>query len=304
MVEWFKAPVLKTGVLYNSTMGSNPILSVNYFLMNITTYRSIRSLRVKQKTFAGRNKQGKITVRHRGGGHKQAFRIIDWTRSYSKGLVVAFEYDPQRNAPLAKIFYGDASIYGYILAPAGIKLFQEIYAYKKDTKISKLFQIGDSAPISFFEVGDFVHAVEGYTNQGPIFGRSAGTFCQVRAFETKNSTYYKNSSSEESQSYVKIRLPSGSLRLVDSNVRATFGSVADKITSDKNLKKAGRTRWLGWRPTVRGVAMNPVDHPHGGGQGKTSGGRPSVTFKSWPTKGQPTRHVKRRNALILSPRKK
>jgi ribosomal protein L2 len=130
-------------------------------------------------------------------------------------------------------------MYSYILAPAGIKLFQEIYAYKKDTKISKLFQIGDSAPISFFEVGDFVHAVEGYTNQGPIFGRSAGTFCQVRAFEIKNSTY---SISEESQSYVKLRLPSGSLRLVNFNAQATFGSVAEKVISNKNFKKAGRTR--------------------------------------------------------------
>lgn len=259
------------------------------------------SLRKMQTQFAGRNEQGKITVRHRGGGHKQAYRAIDWNRSHNKGLIIAFEYDPQRNAPLAKLFHANSSTYSYILAPAGIKLFQEIYTYKEKLSVAKLLHIGDSAPIFFFEAGDFIHAVESYSGQGPVFGRSAGTFCQVMSFEQNDLSY---SPLKEVSYFAKVRLPSGSLRLISFDSRATLGAVASPISSTKNLGKAGRTRWLGWRPTVRGVARNPVDHPHGGGQGKTSGGRPSVTFKSWPTKGQPTRHVRRQNPLILTPRKK
>lgn len=269
--------------------------------MNITNYRSVRSLRKVQSAFGGRNEQGKITVRHRGGGHKQAYRQIDWNRSHSNGLIVAFEYDPQRNAPLAKLFHADSSTYSYILAPAGINLFQEVFTYEQKFSVAKLLRTGDSAPISFFEAGDFIHAVEAFPGQGPIFGRSGGTFCQVRSFEQSDLTF---NTIKEPTYYAKVRLPSGSLRLISFFARATLGTVSTKVSSDKHLGKAGRTRWLGWRPTVRGVARNPVDHPHGGGQGKTSGGRPSVTFKSWPTKGQPTRHVNRRNPLILTLRKK
>jgi large subunit ribosomal protein L2 len=265
--------------------------------MNRTTYRSIRSLRTKQSQVSGRNFEGKITVRHRGGGHKQAYRIIDWNRSKTSGLIIGFEYDPQRTAPLVKLFHADSSTFSYILAPAGVKLFQEIYTYNEKLPATKLLCVGDSAPISFFETGDFIHAVEAYSGQGPIFGRSAGTFCQVRSFAQDDFCF---SARKENTYYAKVRLPSGSLRLIDFSARATLGPVAPSISSNKHLGKAGRTRWLGWRPTVRGVARNPVDHPHGGGQGKTSGGRPSVTFNSWPTKGQPTRHARRKNKLILA----
>lgn len=264
--------------------------------MNLTNYRSIKSFKSKTHSFAGRNSQGKITVRHRGGGHKQAYRFLDWTRHNEKGLIVGYEYDPQRNAPIAKIFHSDTKTYSYRLAPAGSRLFNEIFSYTKEASTVKLLRTGDSAPVSFFEAGDFIHAVEAFPGQGPIFGRSAGTFCQIISFEQNVISY---SSVVKPNFYAKIRLPSGKQRLISFDSRATLGTVAVPSVSEKHLGKAGRTRWLGWRPTVRGVAMNPVDHPHGGGQGKTSGGRPSVTFKSWPTKGQPTRHVGRKNRFIV-----
>ena len=266
--------------------------------MKLTRYRSVLSLRTGQKQFAGRNIRGKITVRHRGGGHKQAYRFIDWNRSNTKALVVGFEYDPQRNASLAKLYHNintNTPLYSYILAPTGIKLFQEIFAYKKqfEFNIQKLLQPGDAAPLSFFESGDFLHAVQSFPGQAIIFGRSAGSFCQVRS-------HIINDSNNE---FAKIRLPSGSQRFIKLTAQATLGVVSISA-SKKKLVKAGQSRWLGWRPTVRGVAINPVDHPHGGGQGKTSGGRPSVTFKSWPTKGKPTRSKKQRTSLISLPRNK
>ena len=268
--------------------------------MDLTNYRSLRSFRTNSKQFGGRNEQGKITVRHRGGGHKQAYRALNWTRSYPRGLIIGYEYDPQRNAPIAKLFHAEAKAYSYILAPAGAQVFTELYAYTKATASTKLLRTGDSAPLSFFEAGDFIHAVEAFPGQSPVFGRSAGTFCQIRSFE--QNTLVHNPIKARSL-YAKIRLPSGNQRLISFDARATLGAVSTIVPNEKHFKKAGRTRWLGWRPTVRGVAINPVDHPHGGGQGKTSGGRPSVTFKSWPTKGQPTRHVGRKNRfLIFSPK--
>jgi len=261
----------------------------------------MRSFRTRSKQFAGRNQKGTITVRHRGGGHKQAYRSLDWTRSYSIGIIVGYEYDPQRTAPIAKLFHPDAKAYSYILAPSGTHVFTEVYSYSKTIAPDKLLRTGDAAPLSFFEPGDFIHAVAAFPGQRPIFGRSAGNFCQIISFEQKSDTHVSINSKSF---YAKVRLPSGNQRLISFDSHATLGTVGSVPSSTKNIMKAGRTRWLGWRPTVRGVAINPVDHPHGGGQGKTSGGRPSVTFKSWPTKGQPTRHVGRKNRfLIFTPTK-
>ena len=269
--------------------------------MTFTNYRSLNSFRSNAKIFAGRNNQGVITVRHRGGGHKQAYRKLDWSRFYKTGIIVAFEYDPQRSAPIAKLFHSETNEYSYILAPAGVSIFSEITSYTKTDSALKLLRTGDSAPISFFETGDFIHAVESFSGQGSVFSRSAGTYCQILSFEQNviNYTITKNQNL-----FAKIRLPSGSQRLINFDSHATLGTVAIAPLNTKNLGKAGRTRWLGWRPKVRGVAMNPVDHPHGGGQGKTSGGRPSVTFNSWPTKGKPTRSKRRKSRfIILQPKK-
>ncbi len=280
--------------------------------MKLTRYRSLPSFRKGINQQAGRNFKGKITVRHRGAGHKQSYRLIDWSRNSGIGIVVGFEYDPQRNAYLAKLFHKNNSTesqaYSYIIAPEGLKLFQEVHVYSSvkstNSVVNKLLQPGDVAPLSFFEAGDFLHNVAAYPGQQPIFARSAGTFCQIRSINHEKVGVNLSNNSF----WAKVRLPSGSQRLINTKVCATFGIVSThSINLSKNLffniRKAGRSRWLGSRPSVRGVARNPVDHPHGGGQGKTSGGRPSVTFKSWPTKGQPTRNPKRKNFRILTPRK-
>ena len=163
--------------------------------MKYTKYRSVVSLQKGLTQKAGRNEHGKITVRHRGGGHKQTYRMVDWNRSSNQAMIVGFEYDPNRSAPLAKLYNND-STYSYILAPAGSKLFQNVFVYKKNRvettfESTKLLQPGDSGPISFFEPGDFIHAVEAFPGQGRILGRTAGSFCQIRSFDQEKSSYTK-----------------------------------------------------------------------------------------------------------------
>ena len=241
----------------------------------------------------GRNNFGRITVRHQGGGVKQFHRTLDLCRNFKNGIVTNFEYDPNRSAFLAKLTSingneSESGAHAYILAPKGLKIFDILQTV--DNKVTNLFlRPGDCSVLSNFEIGDFVHSVEAIPGQGGIYARSAGTFCQVL---------------ETTPSYVKLRLPSGSQRLFSPKLKATFGIIAREDFNLQNLEKAGRSRWLNRRPSVRGVAMNPVDHPHGGGQGKTKGGRPSVTPRSIPTKGQPTRNPRKKNPLILTSRKK
>lgn len=291
--------------------------------MKLSHFRSIPFLRKGFSQKAGRNSNGKITIRHRGSGHKQAIRQIDWSRQINESIVVGFNYDPQRNVYLAKLYNKKtaksvtSANYTYIVAPAGVKLFQKLISYggvsktdpeSNQSSTNKLLQAGDVAPLFFFETGDFIHNVSAFSGQKPIFARSAGTFCQIRSLNLETSTKLHQEDISATKLWVKVRLPSGSQRLIDNLATATSGIVAEyrgNLSKQKrfNIGKAGRSRWLGWRPSVRGVARNPVDHPHGGGQGKTSGGRPSVTFKSWPTKGQPTRSPKRKNSLIITSRK-
>jgi len=209
--------------------------------MKYTNYRSVIALRTNQAQFGGRNEQGKITVRHRGGGHKQAFRQINWNRPEIKGIVVAFEYDPQRNAPLVKLFHKETASYSYILAPQGIKPFHEVVSYpklaNKSTDIYKLLNLGDSAPLSFFEMGDFIHAVEAFPGQGALFSRAAGTFCQIMSVKSEDKVV--------ANKYATIRLPSGNQRHISLFSRASFGVVTSGNYYKKSLEKAGRSRWLG-----------------------------------------------------------
>lgn len=272
------------------------------YLKKFNSVLSLRKGLVKQ---SGRNNKGKITVRHHGGGHKQAFRVLDWSRSENSATVVGIEYDPMRSASIIKLYNEDSiqNKYSYILAPKGVSLFQKLNKYSfNDTNsanesiTNKLLKPGDAASISFFEVGDFIHAMEAFPGQGSIFGRASGSYCQIRSVNQSTNSYVKN---KEEEKFAIVRLPSGNKRFINIKAQATLGRVGQDSKMKPNRLKAGRMRWLGWRPSVRGVAMNPVDHPHGGGQGKTSGGRPSVTFKSWPTKGQPTRSPKRKNNFIL-----
>lgn len=257
----------------------------------ISTFKADRQLLSSKTKKGGRNNHGRITVPHQGGGVKQLYRTINWVRDEKFGFVSNFEYDPNRSSFLAKVYHPyeqEESKISYILAPKGLNIFDKIRTLDGRTK-NVFLSPGDRTIMANFEVGDLVHAVEGAPNKKVIFARAAGTFCQVLQHDSKE--------------YSKIRLPSGSQRLISLEAKATFGVIAKDQHNLRNLEKAGRSRWLNRRPSVRGVAMNPVDHPHGGGQGKTKGGRPSVTPYSWPTKGQPTRNPRKKNNMILLGRK-
>lgn len=258
--------------------------------MKITSLKSKDKNNKWKKKFSGRNNQGRITVRHQGGGHKQIYRNIDLHRNNESGIIVNFEYDPNRTAYIAKVCSPENQNRSfYILAPKGLKIFDQVCTM--DLKKSNYyFKIGDCSTLQNFEVGDFLHNIESIPGKGGIYARSAGSFCQLL--------------DNYSTDYAKVRLPSGSVVLLPIMSRATLGIVSRDNFNQTIIGKAGKSRWLNKRPSVRGVAMNPVDHPHGGGQGKTKGGRPSVTAWSWPTKGQPTRSRKKSLKLIISKRKK
>ena len=264
--------------------------------MKLAKYKPIRKKVIGLVKKAGRNNLGRITVRHQGGGVKQAYREIDWSRNLSGGIVTNLEYDPNRSTYLAKLTYPEqekdfknSGGHSYILAPKGLKVFDTLQTIV-DERTNYLLRTGDVSTLSKFEVGDFIHCVEAIPNQGALYARSAGTYCQILQSATSK--------------YVRLKLPSGSQRLFSPLAKATYGILGREEHNQRNLEKAGRNRWLNIRPTVRGVAMNPVDHPHGGGQGKTKGGRPSVTPNSRPTKGQPTRSPRKKNPLILEVRKR
>lgn len=253
----------------------------------ITKFKSNKTLLSKLSQRAGRNNHGRITVAHKGGGHKQKYRKIDFKREETKGIVTSIEYDPNRSANIAQLSYKDKKKQVYILAPNGLRILDEIIS---TDKVKSFINIGDSYKIKDLPLGTLIHNIELYPNRGGQFARSAGTYGKI--LQPVN------------DKYTSILLSSGEQRMVLSDCKATVGALSNSNHKTKNLKKAGRSRWLGKRPTVRGVAMNPVDHPHGGGEGKSSGGRPSVTPWGRPTKGQPTRSRKTTNKFILVKRQK
>ena len=240
---------------------------------------------------AGRNNQGRLAVRHQGGGVKQLYRDIDWNRTQDSSLIVNFEYDPKRSACIAKIAsleknstFFEKNIFNYILAVKGMRIFDKIHTIKNRQR-NIFLRPGDCSVLENFEAGDLLSCVEVVPNQGALFARAAGTSCQVLQSSFTNK--------------MKLRLPSGDQRLFSLLANATLGVISNSEHNQKILGKAGRNRWLNKRPTVRGVAMNPIDHPHGGGQGKTKGGRPSVTPQSKITKGLPTRNPRKKNKLLF-----
>lgn len=247
-----------------------------------------RNIKKYLKSKGGRNNTGRITVNGKGGRQKHMYRFLDWNRSFEEGLITNFEYDPNRSSFIAKVFFKSSNnvqgAFRYILVPKGLKIFDKLISLKYKNK-DLLLKNGYYSILFNFEFGDFIHSVEDNPQQGAIFARSAGTFCQV----------LQNSSAD----FQRLRLPSGEHRLVSSKASATLGIVSNERHKFEVIGKAGKSRWLNRRPKVRGVAKNPVDHPHGGGQGKTKGGRPSVTPWSRPTKGQPTRNIRRKNTRIL-----
>ena len=238
-----------------------------------------------QSRTGGRNNQGRITTRHIGGGHKQLYRTIDFRRNKDDipARVERIEYDPNRSAHIALLLYADGER-RYIIAAEGLKAGMEVQSGDKAP-----IAPGNCLPLRNMPVGIMVHCVELRPSGGARMARSAGTGIQLLAREG---------------SYATLRLRSGEVRKVLSECRAVIGEVGNSEHGLIKLGKAGAKRWRGVRPTVRGVAMNPVDHPHGGGEGKTSGGRHPVTPWGVPTKGHKTRHNKRTSYLIIRRRRK
>tara|TARA_B110000046_G_scaffold37929_1_gene41469 strand:+ start:3378 stop:4202 length:825 start_codon:yes stop_codon:yes gene_type:complete len=251
----------------------------------ITTDTPEKSLLVGKKKSGGRNNTGKMTVRQRGGGHKQRYRIIDFKRDKQDmtATVKTVEYDPNRNARIALVEYTDGEK-RYIIAPAGIQVGQEIVSGS-----SAAPEIGNTLMLNDMPLGTIVHNIELYPGQGGKFARSAGTYAQLTAKEGK---------------YAVLKMPSGEVRMVLLTCKATVGTVSNSEHFLERSGKAGRTRWMGRRPRVRGVAMNPVDHPMGGGEGRASGGHPR-SRNGIPAKGYKTRAKKKpTNKFIVEKRKK
>ena len=233
----------------------------------------------------GRNNQGRITTRHQGGGHKRQYRIIDFKRNKDEipGRVERLEYDPNRTANLALILYADGER-RYILAPKGLTQGDAI-----SSGMGAPIKVGNCLSLRDMPMGTTVHAIELKPSKGAQIARSAGASAQLVAREGL---------------YVTLKLRSGEMRKILADCRATIGEVGNSEHNLQVLGKAGASRWRGKRPTVRGVAMNPVDHPHGGGEGKTSGGRHPVSPWGTPTKGYKTRKNKRTGKMIVRSRSK
>jgi len=229
---------------------------------------------------AGRNNRGIITVRHHGGGHKQHYRVIDFCRN-KDGIVAKIErleYDPNRTAHIALLCYADGER-RYIIAPKGVKPGQTLISGSEAP-----IKVGNALPLRNIPVGSTIHCVEMQPGKGAQIARSAGTSVQLLAREG---------------AYAQLRLRSGEIRKVHVDCRATIGEVGNEENNLKKIGKAGAMRWRGIRPTVRGVAMNPIDHPHGGGEGKTGEGRVPVSPWGTPTKGYRTRRNKRTDNMIV-----
>ncbi|MDE2459453.1 MAG: 50S ribosomal protein L2 [Rhodospirillales bacterium] len=242
--------------------------------------KPVKGLTEGQHSTGGRNNHGRITSRFRGGGHKQSYRIVDFKRRKFDvtATVERLEYDPNRTAFIALIKYEDGEL-AYILAPQRLKV--------GDTVVSGArvdIKPGNAMPLSAMPVGTIIHNIELKVGAGAKLVRSAGTFAQLVG---------------KDQGYAQIKLGSGELRIVRAECMATVGAVSNADHSNQQIGKAGRSRWLGRKPHNRGVVMNPVDHPHGGGEGRTSGGRHPVTPWGKPTKGYKTRSNKRTDNLII-----
>ena len=239
----------------------------------------------KKNKSGGRNNHGRITTRHRGGGHKQRYRMVDFKRTKDgiPAKVERLEYDPNRSAHLALLLYADGER-KYIIAAKGLEAGVELMS-----GLSAPIRPGNCMPIKSIPVGSVIHCVELKPGKGAQIARSAGTSVQLVAREGR---------------FAIIRLRSGETRRIPVECRATLGEVGNSEHALRSLGKAGATRWRGVRPTVRGVAMNPVDHPHGGGEGRTSGGRHPVSPWGQPTKGHKTRKNKRTSNMIIRRRKR
>ncbi|MCX7718504.1 MAG: 50S ribosomal protein L2 [Candidatus Sumerlaeaceae bacterium] len=268
---------------YKPTTPGRRTMTVSSF-EEITRTEPEKSLCVPLKKTGGRNNLGRITSRWIGGGHKRRYRIIDFRRDKDgiPGKVASIEYDPNRSARIALIQYPDGEK-RYILAPVGLKVGAVV-----ESGPAAEIQPGNALPLKSIPVGTMIHAVELKPKKGAQLGRSAGAAIQLLAKEGE---------------YVTLRMPSGEVRLVHRECRATVGQVGNLEHENISIGKAGRSRWLGKRPEVRGVAMNPVDHPLGGGEGKTSGGRHPCSPWGWLTKGYKTRKPRKASSKHIIKRR-
>lgn len=251
---------------------------------DLSPEKPLKSLVRSKKRSGGRNNRGKITVRFRGGGHKRRYRIVDFKRDKFDvpAKVATIEYDPNRSARIALLHYSDGEK-RYILHPLGLKVGATVVSANAADILP-----GNCIPLENIPLGTTLHNVELRLGKGGQMARSAGAGAQLVAKEGK---------------YAHLKLPSGEVRVVHRSCRATIGQVGNLDQANISLGKAGRKRWLGRRPHNRGVTMNPVDHPHGGGEGRTAGGRHPVTPWGVPTKGYKTRNNKRTNRFIIRRRK-
>jgi len=242
--------------------------------------KPVKGLTEGKSHSGGRNNHGRTTVRFRGGGHKQSYRLVDFKRRKFDvpAAVERLEYDPNRTAWIALLKYQDGEM-AYIIAPQRLKAGDSVVAGEKAD-----IKPGNAMPLANIPVGTIVHCMEIKPGAGAKVARSAGTYCQLVG---------------KDGGYAQVKLMSGELRLVRSECMASIGAVSNPDNSNQEMGKAGRTRWMGFRPHNRGVTMNPVDHPHGGGEGRTSGGRHPVTPWGKPTKGAKTRNNKSTDRLIV-----
>ena len=247
--------------------------------------KPLKSLTIGKHSTGGRNNLGRITSRHKGAGHKHKYREIDFYRKKDdiKAVIERIEYDPNRSAHVALLKYEDG-VYSYILAPNKISVGDEIVSGR-----NKEIKVGNCMQLSDIPAGTDIHNIELSPNGGGKLARSAGSSAQISGTD---------------DNYCIIKLKSGEIRKIINNARATIGTVSNTDHQNIKIGKAGRNRWRGKRPQTRGVAMNPVDHPHGGGEGKTSGGRSPVSPWGQSAKGLKTRNNKRTNKFIISRRKK
>lgn len=252
---------------------------------DLTKQAPERRLTFSKKSTAGRNNLGRITVRFRGGGHKRRYRLIDFKRAKIgvPAKVDSIQYDPNRSARIALLKYADG-VKTYILAPDGLKAGDSVISSRNAD-----IQPGNAMPLKYIPTGTLIHAIELKIGKGAQLVRSAGTSAQLMA---------------KDKAYAQVRLPSGEVRMVHLNCRATIGQVSNPQHARVSLGKAGRTRWLGRRPHNRGVTMNPVDHPMGGGEGRTSGGRHPCSPWGQLAKGKKTRRNKSSNKFIVRKRGK
>jgi large subunit ribosomal protein L2 len=275
----------------NSLVYRNPITPSQRHVRLLNRKDLIKIPPLKAKTFylknkAGRNNQGKLTIFTKGGGHKKKYRQISFNRPFSEGFVESIEYDPYRSSNIARIFCQKSKEHFYILAPEGLEsghfISSEFDSKDLSIKIGNLFYLKD------LPLGVLVHNIPFPNSKGGI-ARAAGTSAQLMS---------------KDKNFCRLKLRSGEHRLFSLMTKVTLGSLSNSEHKLISLGKAGRSRWLNKRPSVRGVAMNPIDHPHGGGEGKTSGGRPSVTPWGKITKGQPTRKQKQNKLIVINRKNK